>query len=88
MQNLTTPDLPSDPPVVNSEEGVSLLVEVDFKWLMAGEGWWIDTTRLHCDPAYVANLVQLAQASDSPALQSCAALLLRQSPCAATLPTH
>jgi hypothetical protein len=78
MQNLLTPSPQIAPPDVDTEERVSLLVEVDFKWLMAGKGWWIDTTRLHCDPAYVANLVQIAQTSDSPALQSCAALLQAQ----------
>jgi hypothetical protein len=78
MKNLTTPFAPIDPPNMDAEERVSLLVEVDFKWLMSGQGWWIDTARLHCDPAYVANLIQLAQASDSPALQSCAALLQAQ----------
>jgi len=78
MQNLMTPALPIDPPDVDTEERASLLVKVDFKWLMAGQGWWIDTARLHCDQCYVANLVQLAQASNSPALQSCAALLQAQ----------
>ena len=24
-----------------------LLTEVDFKWLMAGQGWWIDLRRLN-----------------------------------------
>jgi hypothetical protein len=29
----------------NSDEHSWLLAEVDFKWPMAGQGWWIDTTR-------------------------------------------
>lgn len=57
---------------------ISLLTEVDFKWLMAGLGWWIDTTRFHSDPAYAAGLLQLAMASPSFAVRGCAASLQAQ----------
>ena len=55
-----------------------LLTEVAFKWLMAGQGWWIDTTRLHADPSYAARFVRLALTSQSPALRECAAVLQGQ----------
>jgi hypothetical protein len=49
-----------------------ILEEVGFKWLMTGHGWWIDTTRLHTDSAYAAELLQLAKTSNSIALHECA----------------
>jgi len=52
-----------------------LLEEVDFKWLMAGLGWWINSERLHSDPDYAAGLLKLAIAAGSSALRDCAALL-------------
>jgi len=58
-----------------TDERVSLLAEVDFKWLMAGQGWWIDAARFHRDPAYAAGFLRLAMASPSFALRDCAALL-------------
>jgi hypothetical protein len=38
---------------------------VDFKWLMAGVGWWIDLSRLQRDMAYAGECVQLGLSSDS-----------------------
>lgn len=61
--------------VGGADDGSSLLTEVDFKWLMAGQGWWIDTARFHSDPAYAARFLRLARASSSFALRQCAALL-------------
>ena len=58
-----------------ADDGASLVTEVDFKWLMAGQGWWIDTTRFHSDPSYAARFLRLALASSSFALRQCAALL-------------
>ena len=55
-----------------------LLAEVDFKWLMTGYGWWIDTTRLHCDASYAARYLATALASRSSALRECAAWLVLQ----------
>ena len=52
-----------------------LLSEVDFKWLMAGQGWWINPQRLHCDPSYAAGFLRSALASPCDALRECAALL-------------
>ena len=57
----------------------SLLTEVDFKWLLSGQGQWIDLARFHCDPSYAAGLISQALASPSFALRECAALLLTES---------
>lgn len=67
-----------DKTVHRADEEVLLLAEVDFKWLMAGLGWWIDTARFHSDPAYAAGLLRLAMASPSFALRDCAASLQAQ----------
>jgi hypothetical protein len=56
----------------------SMLAEVDFKWLMAGEGWWIDAPRFENDPAYAAGLLRLAMESSSFALRESAAALKAQ----------
>lgn len=56
----------------------SMLTEVEFKWLMAGHGWWIDMARFHRDPAYAADLLRLAMASESASLRDCAAALQAQ----------
>ncbi len=58
-----------------TDERLVLLEEVDFKWLMAGQGWWIDTGRLHSDAGYASHLLQLVAQSPSTALRTCAAHL-------------
>jgi hypothetical protein len=60
-----------------SSRPVPLLAEVDFKWLMAGQGWWIDPARFHQDPSYAGHFLQLAMDSPSSALRDCAASLMR-----------
>jgi hypothetical protein len=55
-----------------------LLTEVDFKWLMAGQGWWINTGRFHSDAAYAARLLCLALSSGCAALRECATVLSAQ----------
>ena len=62
----------------SGDERISLLTEIDFKWLMAGQGWWIDTTRFHKDASYAASYLRLALASPSGALREAAALLQAQ----------
>jgi hypothetical protein len=42
---------------------------VDFKWLMAGVGWWVDLSRLQSDRAYIDECLQLALSSDSELLR-------------------
>lgn len=62
----------------STDERVLLLKEVDFKWLMAGQGWWIDTARLHNDPAYAAQWLDLVESTGLPALKDCATQLRAQ----------
>jgi hypothetical protein len=57
---------------------VSLLAQVDFKWLMAGQGWWINPTRFRSDPSYAIGFLRLAMASQSGTLRECAASLQAQ----------
>ncbi len=52
-----------------------LLLEVDFKWLMAGQGCWIDPVRLHQDPRYAADCLGTALQSTCEPLRSCATCL-------------
>jgi hypothetical protein len=80
MQTHTTPMPLSQTAVPSTDDRLVLLEEVDFKWLMAGHGWWIDTSRLHNDPAYAAHLFDLVEADTTPsaALKDCAALLRAQ----------
>ena len=49
-----------------------LLLEVDFKWLMAGQGCWIDPDRLHQEPGYALDCVRTAINSPCDALRRCA----------------
>jgi hypothetical protein len=69
---------PDHAAAAGADERVLLLAEVDFKWLMAGQGWRVDTTRFHGDRAYAARFLRLAMASPSLALRDCAALLMAQ----------
>lgn len=57
------------------DESDSMLAEVDFKWLMTGQGQGIDMARFRCDAIYAAECLGLALASESFALRECAALL-------------
>jgi len=54
---------------------VDLLLEVDFKWLMAGQGCWIDPQRLHQEPGYALDCVRIAINSPCDALRRCARVL-------------
>lgn len=51
------------------EGSVAFLNLVDFKWLMAGVGWWVDLSRLQYDRAYIDECLQRALKSDSQLLQ-------------------
>ncbi|NRF71332.1 hypothetical protein HLB44_30540 [Aquincola sp. S2] len=42
---------------------------VDFKWLMAGVGWWVDLSRLQRDRSYIDQCLQRALRSDSQLLR-------------------
>lgn len=58
-----------------SEEDRLLLAEVDFKWLMSGQGWRIDMQRFHNDSVYADTMLLEAQRSSCPVLRGCAAAL-------------
>jgi hypothetical protein len=55
--------------------GGQVLLEVDFKWLMAGQGYTVDPDRLLRDPAYAHTCLECAQRSSCIALQECALCL-------------
>ena len=42
---------------------------VDFKWLMAGVGWWVDLSRLQSEGGYIDECLQRALESDSELLR-------------------
>ena len=50
----------------------NMLTEVDFKWLMTGQGCWIDTSKLHTDPQYAHACIQSALQSNCVPLRCCA----------------
>jgi hypothetical protein len=75
MQSQTEHRAQADSSAPRADERVLLLEEVDFKWLLAGMGLWIDMSRFHNDPDYAARLLAIAEASESVALRKCAALL-------------
>lgn len=75
MQSQSKHPAQSNASVPQADERVLLLEEVNFKWLLAGMGLWIDMVRFHNDPVYAARFLALAEASDSPALRQCAAAL-------------
>lgn len=64
-----------------------LLLEVDFKWLMAGQGCWVDPDRLHADPQYAGHCLQTASSSPCAALRNCARFLQKALDCQVGLPT-
>jgi hypothetical protein len=49
---------------------------VDFKWLMAGVGWWVNLSRLQSDGAYIDECLHLALRSESELLRQCSVRLL------------
>jgi hypothetical protein len=75
MQSQTEHRPQTKKPDSRPDERVLLLEEINFKWLLAGMGLWIDMSRFHNDPSYAAHFLALAEASSSLALRNCAALL-------------
>ncbi len=49
---------------------------VDFKWLMAGIGWWVDLSRLRRDRDYIDMCLERALKSDSALLRERSTQLL------------
>jgi hypothetical protein len=68
------PNLLNPEDAIMDERGL-LLEEVNFKWLMAGLGWWVDMSRFRIDRLYAAHFLQLASTSESAELRKCATLL-------------
>lgn len=66
------------PPRANFDIPDSLLAQVDFKWLMAGHGWHVDTARFDEDPAYASQMLEFALSSQSSVLRDSAAALMAQ----------
>ena len=58
------------------------LALVDFKWLMAGLGWWVNLSRLRSDAAYASECAQRGLSSESPVLRRRSRELLALLPCA------
>ena len=79
MQNQTNSPSLANPSHHWADPRRLLLEEVNFKWLLAGLGVWIDMPRFHSDPTYSSRFFELAEASDSVALRDCAASLQSQS---------
>ena len=60
---------------ISADARALLLTEVDFKWLMAGQGWWVNAQRFHADPRYAADLLRLGLISPCATLRACALTL-------------
>ena len=56
----------------------AVLAEVDFKWLMSGQGHRVDPRRFYVDQAYTMCQLQSGLRSESAALRECAASLLQK----------
>lgn len=78
MQTPTTSRTRVNPDVDAVDERVLMLEEVNFKWLMAGMGWWVDMSRFRSDPVYAGHYLNLAKASESMELRNCATQLQQQ----------
>jgi hypothetical protein len=57
---------------------IELLAKVNFKWLMAGQGCWIDPRRLRADRVYAQDCLVSALNSGCEPLRRCAQLLQNQ----------
>jgi hypothetical protein len=62
----------------STHQRTELLAEVDFKWLMAGQGCWIDPSRLRIDRAYARDCLGSALNSGCEPLRRCAQRLLNE----------
>jgi hypothetical protein len=64
-------------PATRLPQDEALLPLVDFKWLMAGVGWWIDVPRMRRDTGYADECIRCALETGSQILcERCAELLL------------
>lgn len=65
-----------DPPA----DGHQIVHLVDFKWMMAGLGWWVDLNRLQRDAAYASECYTRAANSSCEPLRRSAAMLMQLLP--------
>ena len=63
-------------PIDTPRRDDSFLNLVDFKWLMAGQGWWVNLTRLQRDKEYMRECLARATQTHSDLLQERGAVLL------------
>ncbi|CAN7780101.1 hypothetical protein LJR084_008144 [Variovorax sp. LjRoot84] len=56
-------------PATLSWQDEGMLPLVDFKWLMAGVGWWIDVPRMRSDAVYAGQCIERALESGSQILR-------------------
>jgi hypothetical protein len=61
-------------------DGHQIVHLVDFKWLMAGVGWWVDLNRLQRDAAYASECYSRAATSSCEPLRRAADTLMRLLP--------
>lgn len=66
---------PSPRPEFNQYQRANMLTEVDFKWLLAGMGIWIDPNKFHQDPLYAQARLENAMQSQCEPLRRCATTL-------------
>ncbi len=56
-------------PVQDLDRDDAFLAMVDFKWLMAGHGWWVDLSRMKRDGRYAVECARRGLSCESPLLQ-------------------
>jgi len=62
------------------DDDTALLNLVSFKWLMAGQGWWVNLSRMQQDPCYLRACAQCGLDSGHALLQERSAGLLAALP--------
>ena len=75
LQDQTSPWLKSSRDESDPDACALLLARVDLKWLMAGQGWWIDPHRFEHEALYADSVLRFALESHFPALRECAVSL-------------
>ncbi len=78
MPSSPVPSASAHAAVFGRDERHVLLDEVQFKWLLAGLGLWVDMARFHSEASYANHFLELAEVSDSPVLRHSAAALRHQ----------
>jgi hypothetical protein len=63
---------------VEESQRDELLAEVDLKWLLAGQGRWVDCAQMHSNATYARQILQEAVASPVLPLHDCGVDLQKQ----------